>query len=60
MACIIDAKSQGQDRGPENYAQDKDHEEDNRSRDQRDGDRRNEGWGGNYCSAPPAARRDRR
>ena len=41
------ANAQGQNRGQEN------HDQDNRGRDQRDGNRGNEGWGGNYYNAPP-------
>jgi Ni/Co efflux regulator RcnB len=53
------ANAQGQNRGQENHdqdrnrGQDKDHDQDNRGRDQRDGNRGNEGWGGNYYNAPP-------
>jgi hypothetical protein len=42
------ANAQGQNRG-----QDKDHDQDNRGGDRRDGNRGNEGWGGNSYNAPP-------
>ena len=48
----VSANAQGPNRGPENRGPDKDHDQD-RGRDQRDGNRGNQGWGGNYYNAPP-------
>jgi hypothetical protein len=37
----------------QNRDQDKNHDQDNRGGDRRDGNRGNEGWGGNSYNAPP-------